>query len=372
MNVKFKRLIGALSVLIGMVVGAGFLGIPKALTFSGFVPGVIMMLVVAFVMFFMFLFTTELTLNTKKVYQMPGMIGKYLGKNFGKIAGVVFGFISFGAMTAYLIGSSEIMSSYLPFSQTICMIIYFLAISFIVLKGLSFVEKAEIYIAIALLIFLAILGFFMKNDFEWSNLALSNINDLIVPLGVILFSFGGYNAMSHVELITKSDKKLMVKASIFGVVIPFIFFVTFAILLLGVYGNNVESVATQSLSGTLGLIGNIIAFLAMTSSYIMSGLLLKDMLIDDYGFNKTISGLLTMSLPFIFTIIVNPDFMNVLSFTGSVLSGLFALILCATIIVHRKKIKKVYFKTPGGNFTPIFVGVFFLIAMLLLIFKNFI
>lgn len=369
MKERNKQLIKSVSIMIGLIVGAGFLAIPKALSLSGITLGAIIMIVVCIIMYLMCLLTTELTLNTKKVYQMPGMIGNYLGKKIGKISGIFFSFISFGAMIAYLIGSSQILSKLLGINNLIAMLSYFLLISFFIFKGLKIVEKIEIYLTSTLIIFLIILAILSFSDFNFNNLRIFEIKEIASPLGIILFSFGGFNVMSQVELITKSNKKLMIKAAKWGNIVSFLFFSGFALIMLSLFGNNINSIATENLSNynfILGLIGNILAFLAMTSSYIMSGLLLKDMFIDDYNLNKNISSGITMLIPLIITLFIAPTFIDILSFTGAVLSSIFSIFLAITIIVSRRKIKKVYYKAPGGIFTPLFLIGFFIFSIIIL------
>jgi len=204
-------------------------------------------------------------------------------------------------------------------------------------------------------------------NFNADNLFSFETSNLIIPLGVIIFSFGGFNVMTQIEQITNGDKNLMVKTSVIGMFIPFIFFLAFSTLMLGVFGNNIADIATESLTGIIGIIGNTIAFLAMTSSYIISGLLLKDMLIDDYNIGKTKSTLLAMFSPFIFILIASPNFINTLAFTGALLSGLFAIIVAFAVIKHRKIIRKKYYETPGGIITPIFTILFFIIGIISII-----
>jgi amino acid permease len=367
MKPRNRMLLSAVATLMGTVVGAGFLGIPKALTLSGFLPGVLIMIIVSIMMFNMCLFTTELALNTKKVFQMPGIIRKYVGRKAGVLASIVFAFISFGAMVAYLIGCSEILSAYSGINQLICMIGYFIIIFFIVYKGLKVIEKAELYLAIGLILFLIVFWYLMRTDFNINNLLITETTNLVLPLGVIIFSFGGFNVMTQIEEITNGDKDLMIKTCVLGILIPFIFFFSFAVLMLGVYGVNVADIATETLTGFIGFIGNSIAFLAMTSSYIISGLLLKDMLIDDYGLKNTKSVIISMVLPFLFTVFAAPGFINTLAFTGSVFAGLFAVLVCLTVVIHRKKIRKTYYKTPGGIITPLVTSIFFLISLISLI-----
>ncbi len=365
MKDETKRFFLGLATLMGTIIGAGFLGIPKALTISGYFNGIILMIIVAFFMFAMCLFTTEIVLNTKKVHQMPGMIGKYLGKKWGIFSSIIFALISIGAIIAYLLGSSKILSNMTGINQTYCMIAYFALVFIFVLRGLGSIKKAAFFIELALFSFLIIMAIFLGKDFSFSNLSFQSNNDLIVPFGVILFSFGGYNIMAQVELITNGKKDLMTKIGFFGMLLAFIFFAGFATIILGVFGNNVADIATESLSGIVGLIGNLIALFAMTGSFIMSGMLLKDMLSDDYGINSTLSSFMAMFVPLFFILLAGPTFMNTLAFTGAVIAGIFAVLVCITVIFERKKLKnKLDYKAPFGNFLPIITAIFFLIGII--------
>jgi amino acid permease len=364
MDSKFKTFLLGLATLMSTIIGAGFLGIPKALTISGYFKGAFLMIVVSFFMFIMCLFATELVLNTKKVYQMPGMIRKYLGNSWGIITSIIFAFISVGAIIAYLLGSSKILSNLTGFNQLYCMIAYFALVFILVFKGLNSIKKAAFFIELALFSFLIIIALFLRGEFSFETLNFVASGNLIIPFGVILFSFGGYNIMAQIEKITKSNKDLMIKISFFGMILSFIFFLSFATIMLGVFGNNVSDIATESLTGIVGLIGNLIALFAMTGSFIMSGMLLKDMLVNDHNINPTISSFIAMFFPLFFIILFGPEFINTLAFTGAVVAGIFAVILCITIIYERKKIKKFYYKAPFGNFLPIITAIFFAIGII--------
>ena len=364
MNAKTKTFFLGLATLMGTIIGAGFLGIPKALTLSGYFQGAILMVLVALFMFIMCLFATELTLNTKNVYQMPGMISKYLGKSWGILASIIFALMSVGAIIAYLLGSSKILSNLTGFNQYYCMIAYFAVIFFFVYKGLNSIKKAAFFIEASLFTFLIILAIFLSPNFSINNLNFSASGDLIIPFGVILFSFGGYNIMAQIEQITKSNKELMVKISFYGMLLSFIFFFFFATIMLGVFGSNIADIATESLSGAVGILGNLIALFAMTGSFIMSGMLLKDMLVNDYRLNPTISTFIAMLIPLIFILLFGPSFISTLAFTGAVVAGIFSVLLCATIISERKKLKTLIYKAPFGNILPIITAIFFLIGII--------
>ncbi len=366
MNNKERLLFSAVATLIGTVIGAGFLGIPKALTLSGFIPGVFLMFFTAFATVFMCFFASELALNTGKKAQMPGLIGLYLGENVKKLALIVLSFISFGAIIAYLVACSDILSMFFGYSQDFFMILLFFFVSYFVWAGIRLVEKAELLLSFSLILFLFVMVFFVGGRFDVDKLTDVETTNLLIPFGVLIFAFGGYNVMPEIEKIVHGDKKLMIQTCVIGTFIPFMFYLTFSILMVGVFNHNIADVATESLTGIIGVIGNSIAFLAMLSSYLISGLILRDVFTEDFGINKNLSVLISMTVPFIFAFFLKPSFINVLAYTGAVLTGFFGFLVCITVIFQRKKIRMPKFTAPGGNILPIIVGLFFLAGSLIL------
>jgi ABC-type cobalamin transport system permease subunit len=93
-------------------------------------------------------------------------------------------------------------------------------------------------------------------------------------------------------------------------------------------------------------------------------MLLKDMLVNDYNLNPNLSSFAAMFVPLIFIILFGPGFISTLAFTGAVVAGIFAVMLCATVIFERKKLKTFVYKAPFGNALPIITAIFFLIGIM--------
>src|SRR3989344_2790109 len=61
-----------ISILVGAIIGAGFLGIPYVLMQSGFAIGVIEIIILASVMILVMLYLGEITLRTRGEHQLVG------------------------------------------------------------------------------------------------------------------------------------------------------------------------------------------------------------------------------------------------------------------------------------------------------------
>ena len=110
-NMKMRsRLFIAIATLTGMIIGAGFLGIPYVVAKSGFITGLIHMCVLAGVMMLLNLMVGEITLSTRSIHQLPGYASKYLGRKTKSFIFIASIFGLYAAMTAYLLGEGESIS----------------------------------------------------------------------------------------------------------------------------------------------------------------------------------------------------------------------------------------------------------------------
>ena len=74
----------AVAVLMGTIIGAGILGIPYAIMQSGFLIGLIHLIVIGAIVLLITLYLGEISLRTAKNHQLTGYAEKYLGKK-GKL-----------------------------------------------------------------------------------------------------------------------------------------------------------------------------------------------------------------------------------------------------------------------------------------------
>ncbi len=244
----------AAALLTGTVIGAGVLGIPYAIAQAGFLTGLLTIVALGLIMLMLHLFFGETVLRTSGNHQLPGYAEKYLGK-WGKrltVFTVFFGI--YGALVAYLIGEGQALSAIFGLDPLIFSLIFFVIMAVIVYKGLEAISKSEIYFLGVVLFLLLIISFiaFSSTKFDISNLATFNFYNLLIPFGVILFAFGGLEAVPEMKEYLTRDRKKLKKAIILGSLIPLAAYTLFALIVLGITGASTTEIATMGLGTSLG------------------------------------------------------------------------------------------------------------------------
>ena len=157
-----KGVYEAIATLIGTMIGAGVLGIPYVVAKSGFLIGLLHIIIVGLVILLVNLFLGEIVLRTKGDHQLTGYGEKYLGK-FGKIMMtliMVFGL--YGVLVAYLIGGSESLAAIFGGNVFYYFIGYFIVMSALIFIGLSAVKKSELYMSgviLFIVLTISVIGF---------------------------------------------------------------------------------------------------------------------------------------------------------------------------------------------------------------------
>ena len=330
----------AVSILVGGIIGAGVLGIPYVVAKAGLMTGIIDIVILGFLLLLLNLYLGEICLRTRKIHQLTGYAGKYLGK-YGKfLMALSFGIGTAGAIVAYLIGGGEILSSIFGGTPMLMGLIFFAVMSLFIYFDLKAVEKGESIMVTLKLILIAVVilaGFFF---FKSSNLTAFNPSIVFLPYGVILFAFSGAAAIPEAAAELKKNRKALKKALLIGSIIPLIVYLLFAIAVVGALGINTPEIATmglKSLNSMLFVLGNLFAFLAMATSFLVLGLALKWMFRYDYNLNNFISWLLACFIPLGIFLVGTRDFIKVLGVVGAVTVGIDGILI---VLMARKAKKK--------------------------------
>lgn len=313
-----KELYEAIATLVGVVIGAGVLGIPYVVQQAGLWIGLLDISVIGIAVLFINLFLGEVVLRTKGNHQLTGYAYKYLGR-WGKALmtfSMVFGI--YGAMLAYLIGEGKAFSAIFGGNPMMWSLIYFAFVSVIIYVGLKAVEKAELFMSSIFIIVIILISIFAFNAIKIENLSGFNLANMLVPYGVILFAFLGAVGIPEMKEGLTNNRKYLKRAIIFGSLIPLFIYLLFAFVVVGASGVHITEVATIGLGKLLGekmiILGNLFAIFAMATSFIALGLALKEMYNYDYKLNKKLSWALSCFVPL--AIFFALYFFNMLSFIG--------------------------------------------------------
>jgi len=339
--------IRAVSVLVGTVVGAGIFGLPYAFVQSGFIVGLVYLLVLAALFLITKMCYAETVLRTADNLEMSGYVERYLGK-LGKIVIVlclIFGI--FSTLVAYIIGVGEFLHSLFgPLvggSQFFWSVIFWALMSIFVLIGIGIVSRLEVLMTLGL-VFVVLLVFILCFSYiNFENLKGINfdLRKIFLPYGPVLFALGGASAVPTMRRILKDKSRQLRKAIIVGFSVPVVIYIAFCFSIVGVSGRQTSEIAIIGLSkivdGRALIIGSIFGILAMTTSFLALSYFLREIFRRDYHIPLIPAWLIVIVVPAILFLLGMRSFITVISFAGGVLSGLQSIILIMAYYRAKKK-----------------------------------
>ncbi|MDP2909692.1 MAG: aromatic amino acid transport family protein [bacterium] len=371
MAIKSKNFLLALSVLIGTIIGAGIFGIPYVIFKSGLIPGLFYFVVLGGAVLLIHLFFGETILRTKEKCRLPGLAQRYLG-NWGEklvMLSVAVGIT--GALLAYLILGGEflriLLSSFLNLSQAQFTLIFWVLLSCFIFRGIKLIAPAELITNFLFFFIVFIIFFFSLPKFNFSNLPVLNLPDIFLPFGVILFSLIGWSALPEMLDFLKlpQEKKQIKKIIIAATLIVVLFYIFFALAVIGVAG---KGVSQDALSGLLPFLGPKIIFwgvlaalITLADSFLVLGLYLKNTFIYDLKFSKNLATLVACGLPLVLFLVGFRSFIATLGFVGTVVGAVEGIII---ILIFRKA-KKLGDREPEYSLKVPSLLLYFLIAILI-------
>ncbi|MBU2637574.1 MAG: GerAB/ArcD/ProY family transporter [Nanoarchaeota archaeon] len=332
-----KHLLGAVATLIGLIIGAGVIGIPYVVAKSGFLIGAIHIIVIGIAITIINLYVGEIALRTPGKHQFTTYAEKYLGK-WGKKAMLLALMVSiYGALAAYLIGEGISLSQVFGISPNIAMLLFFVVMAFFIFRGLNIIEGAEIYLNIFRFIVIGVVIVFAFLKIDFSNLTTINTSYFLFPYGVVFFAFLGAVAIPELKEELKANKKLLKKAILIGSIIPIVFYLLFAAVVVGVLGSGATEIATTGLADALGrpmmVLGDLFAIVSMATAFLVAGLALKWVYQFDYRMNRHIAFALTCFVPLLIAFAGVAGFTKILAVTGAVAGGVEGTLI---VFMHRK------------------------------------
>ncbi len=366
--VKNKSLSATLT-LSGAIIGAGILGLPYAISKAGFIPGLILIILLSLLMLFINLALGEVILRTSGTHQLVGLARIYLGKNGKKLMffAVIFGIYS--ALVAYLIGEGESLSQ-LIFGSTKYAIffglLFWMTITLLLRAGLRGVRKIATYGVIAAVIVILGIFIFFLPQINIQNLQTINYSNLFFPIGTILFALLGFTAIPELRReINKQEGKLK-KAIIIGTLIPVVLYILFTLTIIGVLGTNIQQVATLSFGPIVTLLG----IFTMFSSYFVHSFILREIYRYDLEFKNSKIFLLVSFFPLALYLLISVlgifSFITILGIGGTISGGATGIL----ILIMNKKSKsqgkrKPEYQIPLSKIAIYLLSIIFIIGIIL-------
>ena len=330
----------ATSILVGTCIGAGVLGIPYVAAQAGFFVALVYILLIGGIILLVNLYMGEISLRTKGDHQLIGYTKRYLGEKGKKFMEFATFFGIYAAIVAYMLGIGESIS-FLAFGDssytTLFGVLFGVGMSGLLWRGMKALkrfEKIGVSIVLGLLLLIVIL-FLGKIDVV--NLVYFNVGNILLPFGVILFALMSFYAIPEVEIALGNKEKLMKKVLLTATLVCVIFYILFALVVVGFKGSGTPEIATLA----LGTIFVFLGMFTMFTSWLALGNALEESFMFDERMKKKRAWILTSLIPILIFLIIRFfeffSFTKILSIGGVVSGGLVAVLILLMIKKAKKK-----------------------------------
>jgi len=320
--------------------------IPFSFTKTGFILGSVELLFLGGVVLLFHLLYGEIVLHTTEKHRLPGYIKKYLGSSAAKLAwfSAFFGIV--GTLVVYLILGSiflhNIFGIWLNLPAVFWAFVLAIgggAITFFSLKKEALVNGIATSLLVILILFLS---FLFLPQIKLTNLQGFVPKNIFFPYGVLLFALSGGVVIPDLIAFLGRDRRRVRAAITLGTLLPVVLYFLFALVVVGVSGNQVSPEAIQGLAKALGdqrvlFIGSLIGFLAVFTSLLILSSSFQALLELDLKMPKKIAWFFGSLAPLLLYFLGLKDFTLLMVAVGSIAVGIDSALIIASYTSFRKK-----------------------------------
>ena len=331
-----KKVIYAISVLSGTIIGVGLFSLPYITLKVGIFVMLGYFFILGALVIILHLFYGELSLKTPDFKRLPGFAKIYLG-NWGEIIAYISTILGLlGAILAYLIVGGEFLGNLLsPFfgeGALFYTLLYFALGAILIFFGSKAVAKIEFWGLILFFIVLIIIFLRSRPFLSTENLSYSlNLNNLFLPYGAIIFSLWGATLIPEVEEMLGKRKDLLKKIIPIAILIPILVYFFFIYVILGITGSQTTEFALTGLRNFLGnevvSLGFLFGVLTTFTSFIALGLTLKKVFWYDLKIGKNLAWAITCFVPLAIFLAGLKSFIPIISLIGGVMLGIDGILI---------------------------------------------
>ncbi|MBI4146173.1 hypothetical protein HY489_02435 [Candidatus Woesearchaeota archaeon] len=365
----------AIATMTGCIVGAGILAIPYVVVRSGFWTGMLVLLVLGFVTLVIHLLAGEVSLRAKECHQLVGLAGKFLGRKgkIGMLLSMVVGV--YGALVAYTLGVGESLSALFGLSPWAWSVLFYLFMAIVLLGGLRVLAGFELWVDAFkfVVLILVLIVLFSSSSFSSSRWTGFSFGKLLLPYGVILFSFLGTAAIPEVREELKKCALLTKRALIIGSLIPIAAYALFTAAAIGVSGGFTTEVASVGLSSFVGPVGffllHLFGIAAMTTAFVALGFALKQVYLKDFRLPELEAWSLVVAVPAML-LFLGAGFIRTLDVAGAFAGGTAGVLIVAMHAAARRRSERkpeysIRIGTIGYGFLLVIFGIGMLYQLIL-------
>lgn len=306
-------LIGGILLVAGCCIGAGMLGLPTLSGQAGFLPSVAM-----FFLCWLFMICTGFLLLEVNLWyggnvNIITMAGRTLGHTGKVVSWLVFAFLFYSLMVAYVAASGSLITDFIEsithyhLHSNLGGLLFCLLFGILLYLGTAAVDWFNRLLMCGLIISyisLVVVGFShvkpqLLTHHDWSAVT------MVIP--AVIVSFGFHNLLPSLTTYFHGDVKSLKWAIILGSAIPLVIYLIWEWIILGIVpleefklALNQGEIATEALKNAVGAawivdVAQIFAFFAIVTSFLSVALSFVDFLADGLNINKNPQGKLILA-----------------------------------------------------------------------------
>jgi len=321
--------------MIGSIIGVGVFGLPYAFAQSGYLLGLLVLFFVAIILTLLQLMYAEVAVQTPGKHRLIGYVRKYMGEGWSWAAMIALSASLWGAMIAYIIIGGEFVYALVsPLTGgSVVVFSFFVALlsSVLMFKGLKFVSKIDMVLVVVLLFVFLFIFLASLPHIELKNLTYVNLDKIFIPYGVALFSLSGIGAVPEIKELLGRRKNLLPYAVVVGLLVIITIYVSFSFAVIGVTGTATTQAAFEGLIPVLGptfrIVASLLGALTVISIFTVLGVIMIDTFENDFGVPHFPAWILVSGVPIVLFLLGLREFIETVSFVGTVFSGFLGIII---------------------------------------------
>jgi len=337
-----KQFLYSVSILMGTIVGIGIFGVPFTFMKSGFLTGILFLVLVTALTLITNLAFGEITLRTRGNHQIAGYTEIYLGSNWKWPVSFSFALVVYAALLAYIIIGGEFLSNIfsvtsLSLSSFSLSTLFFIILSLGVLSGLKRVSWFEFFMTGSFLGTILLVLFLGLPKIHLDIIPVFRKEFFFLPFGVLLFALRGFPAIPLQREILEGKEEFLKKSILWGTLIPPVLYLLFAFVVVGISG---DTTSPEAVSGLVsGLSFNIILLLsvfglfAIATSFLGLGIALVENFYYDFHLPKILSWFIVIFPPYVLFFLGTRDFISIINLAGAIAIGLESIIF---VLLYQK------------------------------------